>query len=85
MRYDGYISYWRTTGGQEVDFIIKNGQNIIPIEVTYSVMTERKKIKNLMTFMHEERCAYGLYFYRGEFKIDKENNIYFIPVWAIIQ
>jgi len=78
------INYWQTSSGTEVDFIITKKPLVFPFEITYSQHLERKKINNLKTFLREEpKAEWGYYIYRGEFSIDKENRIIFIPCWAI--
>lgn len=78
------IYFWRTSGGMEVDFVIKYGQSVIPVEVTFSAKPDGKKIKNLASFLHDEkRAKYGLYVYNGELNFDKENRIIFLPAWSV--
>jgi hypothetical protein len=77
------VYYWRTASGVEVDFIIEKKPNIYPFEITYSKTPAAKKIKNLQKFMQEYDAPCGFYVYMGDFKIDKEKNIIFLPAWAV--
>lgn len=78
------IYFWRTSGGMEVDFVLKCGQKVIPIEVTFSDKPDGKKIKNLASFLDDEkRAKFGLYVYNGELGFDKEKKIILLPAWAV--
>lgn len=79
-----HIHYWRTTGGMEVDFVVDRKPMIFAFEATYSSKIENKKIKNLKTLMQEaSTAAWGYYIYRGNFAIDEQNRICFIPAWLV--
>jgi len=72
------------SGGAEVDFVVEKKPEVYPFEITYEVKAERKKIRNLSRFLSEEpKASWGFYVYRGEFKIDQQNRICFLPAWAI--
>jgi predicted AAA+ superfamily ATPase len=78
------VYFWRTHGGQEVDFVIQIGQKIVPFEVTYSKLALPKKVRNLKAFLGDEpKTTFAIYLYRGPLKFDKENNIIFLPAWMI--
>lgn len=79
------INYWRARSGAEVDFVVRIGSGLVyPFEVTYARIPQSKKIKNLMTFMEQESQAeFGYYIYMGEFKVDLNKKIAFIPAWAV--
>lgn len=78
------IYYWRTSGGAEVDFIVKKGSAIYPFEITLATYIEPKKVQNLLRFReYEPKARFCFYVYMGEFKFDELNNIVFIPAWVI--
>ncbi|MCB1082513.1 MAG: ATP-binding protein [Chlamydiia bacterium] len=78
------ISFWRTNGGKEVDFVVSVGAHLLPIEVTYSSQLLPKKVRNLKDFMENEpKTSWGIYLYTGPFKIDKKEKILFLPAWAV--
>lgn len=77
------IYYWRSSGGQEVDFVVIKKPHTFLFEVTYGITPETKKIKNLQTLMQQEKLDYAFYIYRGEFHYDAEKRIYFLPAWAV--
>jgi predicted AAA+ superfamily ATPase len=78
------IYFWRTSTGTEVDFIVHRPPDVFPFEVTYSNQISTKKLKNLKQFMQQEKNAQtGFYIYKGEYRYDPENNIYFLPAWVL--
>jgi len=78
------IYYWRTTSGVEVDFIVEIKPEIFPFEVTFSTQVDKKKLRNLKTFLRDEpKAKTGYYIYMGDYHYDKKENICFLPSWAI--
>jgi len=79
------ITYWRTRGGAEVDFVVRIGSDFVcPFEVTYAKKIQAKKIRNLMSFLAEEpKAQWGYYVYLGDFYCDIAQKIVFIPAWAM--
>lgn len=78
------IFFWRTSAGMEVDFVVKQGQHVIPIEVTFAAQPDSKKVKNLASFLADEKHAhFGLYIYNGALHQDKEKRIIFLPAWLV--
>lgn len=78
------ITYWRTTGGAEVDFVVTYGSKVIPFEITFSSQIDRKKFNSLKNFMQTiPKAEYGVFCYLGPLSYDKENRILFIPAWMI--
>ncbi len=78
-------NYWRTSSGVEVDFVVNKAPDIYAFEVTYAAVIESKKVRNLIKFReHESKTKLCCYVYMGEFNYDAENNILFIPAWAVL-
>lgn len=78
------INFWRTGGGTEVDFIVSIGDQILPIEVTFSSQILPKKIRHLREFMEREsKAKWGIYLYNGSFKIEHDQQIICLPTWMI--
>jgi len=50
---NGQMYYFRTKDGAEVDFIVRIGNNIIPVEVKWSSNPSIKDVSNLVSFMRE--------------------------------
>lgn len=49
--FNGEVLFWRTTGGAEVDFILRCGQKIFPVEVKYQSMTRAQTSRSLHSFI----------------------------------
>ena len=77
------VYYWRTAQGAEIDVIVSIKPFIYPMEVTISHHFDKKKINNLTQFIKDEKVAWGFYIYPGEFIVDKQRKIIFLPAWAI--
>jgi predicted AAA+ superfamily ATPase len=80
---NGRIYFWRTSSGAEVDFVVQFGTKVFPFEVTHNKHIERKKIRNLSTFLQAEKVDVGYYVYHGDYKFDPELRIHFLPIWTI--
>lgn len=82
---DTLVKYWRTTGKAEVDFIIDNGQQIIPVEVKYSKLKAPEVSRGFRSYLYQyqpERAVILTKGFWGSIKIGK-TKIRFIPVWYI--
>lgn len=64
----GELFFWRSTLGEEVDFVIESGGRLLPLEVKSSRRTRLSDTKHLRTFIGEypERSLPGLLLYDGE-------------------
>jgi len=51
------LGYWRTLGGAEVDFVLSDGQIVLPIEVKYSKLKNTKITVSLHNFIREYKPA----------------------------
>jgi len=84
VRYSDFpIKYWRTLAKAEVDFILELGNEIIPIEVKYSV--EPKISRSLRNFISEYKPKKVLVItkgFSGEEKINS-SSVKFIPAWYL--
>ncbi|MYI56567.1 MAG: ATP-binding protein [Acidimicrobiia bacterium] len=47
------LCYWRTTGGEEVDFVLEAGNRLLPIEVKTTQRPNLRDIRHLRTFRAE--------------------------------
>lgn len=77
------IRYWRTLGHAEVDFILKQPDRIIPVEVKYSPMKLPEINRSLKNFINVYKPARVLILNKGYFgKVRfKETEAVFAPVW----
>ncbi len=76
------IYYWRTTSGVEIDFIVEIKPDIFPFEITCSAQIDKKKLRNLKSFLkNEKKAKMGYYIYMGEYHYDEKERICFLPGW----
>ena len=61
------ILYWRTTGGEEVDFVIETGGRLLPVEVKAATRPRLGAAAHLRTFRAEygEQARAGLLLHAG--------------------
>lgn len=83
MEYSEEVRFWRTKSKDEVDFILRRGREIIPIEVKWS---ERMKIPAGLRILMKDGLTQKVFvvvknFYSEE-KI-KSSVVTFLPPWAI--
>lgn len=77
------IHYWRTKGGAEVDFVIKEGfDTIIPIEVKYQNMTQLKISRSYRSFLKVYKPKQGFIISKNQVgKVTvNETIVHFIPL-----
>ena len=62
------IFHWRTTLGEEVDFIIKTGETLLPIEIKATTRPRLRAAAHLRTFRAEygEQARAGLLLHAGD-------------------
>ncbi|MGA2091384.1 MAG: DUF4143 domain-containing protein, partial [Endomicrobiales bacterium] len=54
------IHFWRTKTGAEVDFVIKNGVELFPIEVKFSAFDMPRVTRGYMSFLEAFKPKKGL-------------------------
>jgi predicted AAA+ superfamily ATPase len=54
------LHYWRTKAGAEVDFVIQNGVELLPIEVKYSAFDMPKVTRGYVSFIETFKPKRGL-------------------------
>ncbi len=79
---DNGIYYWRN--GTEVDFVIKRGKSIIPVEVKYGKDVQRKELKGLIRFATKHKISEAIIITKELMRKDVVSgiNVYFIPAWV---
>lgn len=81
----GRLSYYRTTDGAEVDFIIEKGDEIIPVEVKWTEYPSLKDARHLDRFIteHHDRCTRGYLVSRCPYRLALNHRITAIPYWEV--
>ncbi|MBU5682299.1 MAG: ATP-binding protein [Nanopusillaceae archaeon] len=80
--YFNKINFWRTTGSNEIDFIVQKDYEIIPIEVKFR---ESKISKGFVNFLKVYKPKVAIVFTLGKFGITEINKtkIAFVPHYFI--
>jgi len=79
------LFFWRTTGGIEIDLVLKAKHKTVPIEFKYSSVFKNSSSRNLSHFMDifPERTNHGVVVYNGDFEQVKDKDIFFIPAYIL--
>jgi len=81
----GTLSYYRTTDGAEVDFIIETENALVPVEVKWTENPSLKDARHLLSFIAEnpQRCSHGYIVSRCPYVLSLNDRITAIPWWAV--
>ncbi len=83
---DTTIHYWRTKDRAEVDFIIRNGNRVTPLEVKYRDMKKieiRRSFRGFIEKYHPE-CAYVINKSLNDQALMEETKVLFLPYWELM-
>ncbi|MFB6181945.1 MAG: ATP-binding protein [Candidatus Magasanikbacteria bacterium] len=77
------IFYWRTKAGAEVDFIIRKGSDLYPIEVKYKKMKNLNITKSVLSFIKNYDPERFLILTRGSWgqREVEGTKVLFAPIW----
>lgn len=71
------LFYWKNDNTAEIDFVMQQGEDVIPIEVKAGL---RVQSKSLRLFMEKYKCPYAIRLSKKNFGF--ENNIKSVPLYA---
>lgn len=79
------LLFWRTTSGDEVDFVVEWKGQLLPIEVKSGARVRLGELKGLQLFRQEYRdsCRAGLVLHDGEEQGWVAEGIYAAPWWRV--
>jgi len=79
------LNFWRD-GEKEVDFIIKNKKNIIPIEVKFKNNIARSDLKNIIFYCKKKKRTTGIIITKNILEKNEIEKIklYYIPYYLIL-
>jgi predicted AAA+ superfamily ATPase len=87
LRYkgSGALSYFRTSSGIEVDFIIEDSGFLYPIEVKWTERPDLSDARHLLAFMkdHHEKAKQGFIICRCPYPLALSERITAIPWWGV--
>ena len=80
------VFYWRTTAGEEVDFVIESGDELLPIEVKATTRPRFRDTVHLRTFRAEygERARAGLLLHGGDLVEWVAPGVLAAPWWRVL-
>ena len=80
------VMYWRTTNGEEVDFVVESGKQLLPIEVKATTRPRLSDSANLRLFLKEysDHATAGLLLHTGEQTEWLAPNVLAAPWWRVI-
>ena len=86
QRKEEEIRYWRTLGQAEVDFVLRQDDEIIPLEVKYSHLRLPEVNRSLRSFLKGYKPKRALVLTKGFWGRTKieDTQIAFVPVWYAI-
>jgi hypothetical protein len=75
------IYFWRTSAGSEVDLVVDNGMNLIPIEVKLSTTPGRNMAKGIEAFRKDfgKKAAQGYVVHPGDIKLPLAPDVWAWP------
>ena len=80
------VLYWRTTVGEEVDFVLEVEDRLVPIEVKASRRPRFRDARHLLTFRREygEKARAGLLFHTGSEIEWLAPGVLAVPWWKVL-
>ena len=80
------LFYWRTSNGEEVDFVIESGGRLLPIEIKSGRTPRLSDVKNLRSFLdqYEDVTRSGLLLHGGDSLEWIAPNVLAAPWWMVV-
>jgi predicted AAA+ superfamily ATPase len=80
------ILYWRTSTGEEVDFVIEKQGRLLPIEVKATANPGYNDARGLRTFMEEyaAEAVGGVLLHTGENSFVVSDRVVAVPWWKVV-
>lgn len=80
------VHYWRTASGDEVDFVVVRGRQILPVEVKATTRVRLEDARGLLAFQDEygRRTRAGLLLHGGDRVEWLADRVLAAPWWAVV-
>ena len=80
------LAYWRTSIGEEVDFVIETGGKLLPIEIKATARPRLADIAHLRTFRAEygKKARAGLLLHTGNALEWLADDVLAAPWWRVV-
>lgn len=82
LRKFGQTFYWRDASGHEVDFILKRGQDIIPVEVKYQDEIRAEDLRGVTRFCARFRTGKPVIVTKNTLEERKDASL--VPLWLFL-
>lgn len=73
------LFFWRDSSGVEVDWVLKQGNTLTPVEVKWTEHPQSQDIRQLRIFMEEYACTQGYLVCRTPYPIDMGSGVTALP------
>lgn len=75
------LYYWRTSGGAEIDMVVENSKQLIPIEVKWMEKVSYRETVSMEVFLKDFKkyAPFGIVLYRGKELLKLRDNIFLVP------
>ena len=80
------VLYWRTAKGYEVDFVIRDGSRVLPIELKTSAHPSTRDLASIQVFLadYADRAPAGLILHTGDQTFWIARNVLAVPWWRVV-
>jgi uncharacterized protein len=80
------VFYWRTPKGAEIDFVVDDGHQLLPIEVKATAQPSTRDMSSMRVFLDDypERARAGLLLHTGDQTFWIAKNILAAPWWRVL-
>jgi len=81
----GSLAYYRTRDGMEIDYIVEEDKQLIPIEVKWTEKPSTKDVRHLQTFLkeHADQASHGYVVCRCPRPAKLSDKVTAIPWWML--
>ncbi len=85
LREEPEIYFYRTASGAEIDFVLKFGNILLPIEAKFSTVVSPKDARHIERFLADfgPDASFGIIVYQGEETYEIKKHIWAIPDWML--
>jgi uncharacterized protein len=79
------VHYWRTTNKAEVDFVVDQGVELIPVEVKYQNLLKPNPGRSLLSFLaqYQPKKAYIIHLGKEMRRMEGSTELVFLPFYRL--
>ena len=81
------LNFWRTKDKAEVDFVIEDGRELIPVEVKYKHLKQDNVPVSLCRFIEKygPECAYVINLSLSKTRMVRKTTLIFLPIHELLR